>query len=36
MAMRISRFDRGGWHETAREDHVTPDGLGYSYVTLTR
>lgn len=29
-------FDRSGWHETAREDHVTPDGLGYSYVTLTR
>jgi len=29
-------FDRKGWHETAREDHVTPDGLGYSYVTLTR
>jgi dihydrofolate reductase len=29
-------FDRSGWHETAREDHVTPDGLSYSYVTLTR
>ncbi|HVW73917.1 MAG TPA: dihydrofolate reductase [Rhizomicrobium sp.] len=29
-------FDRKGWHETAREDHVTPDGLRYSYVTLTR
>ncbi len=29
-------FDRSGWHETAREDHVTPDGLRYSYVTLTR
>lgn len=29
-------FDRKGWHETAREDHVTPDGLSYSYVTLTR
>ncbi|HEX4026317.1 MAG TPA: dihydrofolate reductase [Rhizomicrobium sp.] len=29
-------FDRKGWNETAREDHVTPDGLGYSYVTLTR
>ncbi|HEY4076367.1 MAG TPA: dihydrofolate reductase [Rhizomicrobium sp.] len=30
------RFDRSGWHETAREDHVTPEGLRYSYVTLTR
>ncbi len=29
-------FDRDGWHETARADHVTPDGLRYSYVTLTR
>ena len=29
-------LDRAGWHETAREDHVTPDGLAYSYVTLTR
>jgi dihydrofolate reductase len=29
-------FDRTGWHETAREDHVTPEGLRYSYVTLTR
>ena len=29
-------LDRKGWHETAREDHVTPDGLAYSYVTLTR
>ena len=32
----IFAFDRNGWHETAREDHVTPDGLAYSYVTLTR
>ena len=29
-------LDRSGWHETAREDQVTPDGLRYSYVTLTR
>ena len=29
-------LDRSGWHETAREDHVTPEGLAYSYVTLTR
>jgi dihydrofolate reductase len=24
------------WRETAREDHTTPDGLRYSYVTLRR
>jgi dihydrofolate reductase len=29
-------FDRSGWKEIAREDHVTPDGLGYSFVTLER
>ena len=29
-------LDRSGWKETFREDHVTPDGLHYSYVTLTR
>ena len=29
-------FDRTGWHETLREEHVTPGGLRYSYVTLTR
>jgi dihydrofolate reductase len=29
-------LDRGGWKETFREDHKTPDGLRYSYVTLTR
>ena len=29
-------LDRAGWRETAREDHITPDGLRYSYVTLTR
>jgi dihydrofolate reductase len=29
-------LDRTGWHETAREDRVTPEGLRYSYVTLTR
>jgi dihydrofolate reductase len=29
-------LDRSGWHETAREDRVAPDGLRYSYVTLTR
>ena len=29
-------FDRAAWRETAREDHVTPDGLRYSYLTLVR
>ena len=29
-------FDRTGWHEITREDRVTPEGLRYSYVTLTR
>jgi dihydrofolate reductase len=29
-------FDRSVWRESTREDHVTADGLGYSYVTLTR
>lgn len=29
-------LDRSGWTETFREDHTTPDGLRYSYVTLTR
>jgi dihydrofolate reductase len=29
-------FDRKTWTETAREDQVTPEGLAYSFVTLTR
>ena len=29
-------FDRTVWREIAREDHAAPDGLAYSYVTLTR
>jgi dihydrofolate reductase len=29
-------FDRKDWRELARENHATPDGLAYSYVTLTR
>ena len=29
-------FDRSIWRETAREEHATPDGLRYSYVTLER
>jgi dihydrofolate reductase len=32
----VFTFDRSGWKETAREHHVTTDGLAYSYVTLTR
>jgi len=30
------KLDRSGWHETARDERVTADGLAYSYVTLTR
>ena len=29
-------FDRSQWQETAREDHVTDEGLAYSFVTLER
>lgn len=29
-------LDRTGWRETAREDHVSPDGLAYSHITLVR
>jgi dihydrofolate reductase len=29
-------FDRKVWREVAREDHATPDGIAYSYVTLIR
>jgi len=29
-------FDRAAWREIAREDHIAPDGLAYSYVTLVR
>jgi dihydrofolate reductase len=29
-------FEREAWREVAREEHVTPDGLSFSYVTLTR
>jgi dihydrofolate reductase len=29
-------FDRAEWREVAREDHQTPEGLGYSFVTLKR
>ena len=29
-------FDRSHWREIAREDHVSADGLAYSFVTLAR
>jgi len=29
-------FDKNVWRETARENHATPGGLGYAYVTLER
>jgi dihydrofolate reductase len=32
----LFHLDRTGWTETFREKHVTPDGLSYSYVTLSR
>jgi dihydrofolate reductase len=30
------RFDAAAWHETARESHVSADGLPFSFVTLER
>jgi dihydrofolate reductase len=29
-------FDRSAWTELAREEHVTPDGLAYCFLTLER
>ena len=29
-------LDRTAWRETAREDHATPEGLRYAFVTLLR
>jgi dihydrofolate reductase len=29
-------FDPALWRESTREEHATPDGLRYSYVTLER
>ncbi len=29
-------FDRGDWLETARDKRVSPDGLGYDFVTYRR
>ena len=33
---RMPALDRIAWRETAREEHMTADGLRYSYVTLER
>ena len=33
---RMAAFDRAIWKERGREDHVTADGLNYSFVTLER
>jgi dihydrofolate reductase len=32
----LAPFDRKSWHESSREDHATPEGLRYSFVTLER
>jgi dihydrofolate reductase len=32
----VFTFDRAQWRETAREDHVSADGLAYSFVTLEK
>ncbi|MBV9330076.1 MAG: dihydrofolate reductase [Alphaproteobacteria bacterium] len=32
----LDAFDPASWKETAREEHVSPEGLPYSYVTLQR
>jgi dihydrofolate reductase len=32
----VFKFDRSQWRETAREDHVSADGLAYSFVTLEK
>ncbi len=29
-------FDRDAWQETARQEHTSPDGLGYHFVTYAR
>jgi dihydrofolate reductase len=33
---RMPLFDRTEWRETAREDHATPEGLRFSYLTLRK
>jgi dihydrofolate reductase len=32
----VFAFDRSQWREVAREDHVSADGLAYSFVTLEK
>ena len=32
----VPLFDEAQWRETSREDHATPEGLAYSFVTLER
>ena len=32
----VFTFDPESWREVAREDHVTAEGLGYSFVTLEK
>ncbi len=32
----LAPFDRTQWREISREDHATPEGLRYSFVTLER
>jgi dihydrofolate reductase len=32
----VFNFERSQWRETLREDHVTDDGLRYSFVSLVR
>jgi dihydrofolate reductase len=33
---RFPEFDRGVWHEIERQQNVSPDGLGYHFVTYQR
>lgn len=33
---RLPPFDKSAWREAAREEHTTPGGLDYSFVTLER
>lgn len=32
----VFTFDRSAWREVARQDHQTPEGLAYSFVTLEK
>jgi dihydrofolate reductase len=33
---KLAPFERDQWREASREDHATPEGLRYSFVTLER